>query len=333
MISRKNALAGAFDRLGLGRLALEHGSWTGVVGLVHHRLVPHGAPEVPLTSATDRTFAAQLRVLSRSCELVSPGDLSDATLRERGRRVLLTFDDCYRDNYTIAFPALVQHGVPATFFLVSGFADGTASPWWDEIDWMVRSSQRDRLEPSDWWELPLPLGELGAPGTAAALARIYRTCSPERASDFLEHLATATGSGRRPGEVGADDFMTWEMAREMQRAGMVFGAHTDTHPILGNLSEAAQREEIGRSVARLTDELGTRPDLLAYPVGLRGLFDEATKRAAAAMGVRMAFSNYGGHSRPSNWDPLDVRRTPLGTSQSSATFRWTVSLPALFARG
>src|SRR2546423_442028 len=79
-----------------------------------------------------------------------------------------------------------------------------------------------------------------------------------------------------------------------------------------------QQAEIEHSLARIGTELGARPTTFAYPVGYRETFDASTKAAAATAGVRRAFSNYGGYTRPSNWDPLDIRRVGVGQSTSEA---------------
>ncbi len=331
MRSRKNLAAALLDRAGLGRIGLERGTWRGVVTLVHHRIAADPLGSGALVSATVSSLESQLRALAQHCEVLVPSDLDDRSVTERGRRVMVTFDDCYRDSYELAFPILAAHGVRATFFLVSGFLDHTASPWWDEITWMVGSSKRDRLDPSEWWQEPLPLQGGGATSSAEFLTRLCWGHASGRHAEILEHLAAATGSGRRPVELLERDFITWEMAREMAASGMVFGGHTDTHPVLTSMSDDAQRTEIEKSLRRIGEELGRRPEAFAYPVGLSGTFDETTKRAASAAGIKHAFSNYGGYSRPSDWDPLDIRRARLGLVTSEATFRWMVSLPAVFA--
>jgi peptidoglycan/xylan/chitin deacetylase (PgdA/CDA1 family) len=53
-------------------------------------------------------------------------------LAERGEQtVVITFDDGYADNYTVAFPILKRYGFVATVFLVSDYVGQKHVFWWD----------------------------------------------------------------------------------------------------------------------------------------------------------------------------------------------------------
>jgi peptidoglycan/xylan/chitin deacetylase (PgdA/CDA1 family) len=318
------------DRLGLGRLSVAR-SWRGVVTFSYHRFAADWGTRAS-TSATAETLQQQLGFLRRSCEVLVPDQLNEESLLQPGRRVIVTVDDCYRDSYLVALPLFAANDIRATFFLVSGFLDGTATPWWDEIAWMVASAKRERLEPTEWWQSGLPLQGAQAADTATQLVGVRRRLSPTRGAAMLDHLAAATGSGRRPPEHARREFITWDMAREMADAGMVFGGHTATHPVLTTLPEQEQRTEIEHGLDRIATELGARPTTFAYPVGYQGTFDVSTKAAAEAAGVRLAFSNYGGYTRRPNWDPLEIRRVGISQATTEPAFRWTLGLPAVFAR-
>ena len=46
------------------------------------------------------------------------------------RWVCVTFDDGYRDNYTLAYPLLKRLGVPFTVYVATGFIDNQLPMWW-----------------------------------------------------------------------------------------------------------------------------------------------------------------------------------------------------------
>ena len=44
--------------------------------------------------------------------------------------VCITFDDGYRDNYTLAYPLLKRLNVPFTMYVTTGFIDNQMPMWW-----------------------------------------------------------------------------------------------------------------------------------------------------------------------------------------------------------
>ncbi|HEV3229146.1 MAG TPA: polysaccharide deacetylase family protein [Solirubrobacteraceae bacterium] len=332
-MSKRARAARFLDVTGVGALLRRAGTWHGALVLNYHRI---GEPsrsllDWDLWSATREDFDAQVGFLARNFELLGAEELGPDVLRARGRHAVVTFDDGYRDNHSVAYPVLREHGVRATFFLTTGFLDGDATAWWDEIAWLVRTSERDHVDPDGWLEQVVRFDE---PGRQQAVALLRRRCASlpgARVDEFLDWLAGATGGQRRPAD-GHSDWMTWDMARELKRGGMTIGAHTVSHPVLASVPAEDQRREIERSLDRLEQELGERPRLFSYPVGWRSSFTPATKSLLRESGVRLAFSNYGGFPAPGNWDPYDVRRTNLSPDTSLSVFRATTTLPRLFAR-
>jgi peptidoglycan/xylan/chitin deacetylase (PgdA/CDA1 family) len=102
-----------------------------------------------------------------------------------------------------------------------------------------------------------------------------------------------------------------EQLREMDSAGMAFGAHSRTHPNLRMLDEIALVNEIAGSRDRLEEILQRRVSAFAYPFGDARFHISATAVAVAATNgfTTAATIDYRGVSRTT--DPLLIPRFPV----------------------
>jgi peptidoglycan/xylan/chitin deacetylase (PgdA/CDA1 family) len=332
---RRDRAAALLARPGISVAARRLPRWRGVLTLNYHRVGDaSGQPwDRTLWSATAEAFDAQLAVLARDADVIAPDEVR-AAMRSgrRGRRVLITFDDGYRDNWEIAFPLLRRHGLPATFFLATGFLDDPHVAWWDELAWMVRRSAAPELAAGAQLAAPLSLRADDHDATIAALCDLYKALPSERAEALLDHVADASGAGRCPPAAAAELWMTWDMARELHAGGMRIGGHTVSHPLLSRVSPERQQEEIAGCARRLADELGEPMRWFAYPVGSRDAFTAETEGILAAEGVELAFSFYGGWGRFDRWQALDVPRVHVGPHYSPQLVFAALVAPQLFAR-
>jgi len=324
----------ALARTGLGRIIGAMAPWSGVLGLNYHRvgeangsLFDHG-----LWSASAEAFDRQVRFLKQHTDIVGPGDLPRVRRKGRGRFVILTFDDGYRDNYDLAFPILRSHGVPATFFLTTGFLDRRELAWWDEIAWMVRSSQKPGIDAGRWFTSPVAFDEPAREAAVRIVLRTYKNLPGDETTAYLDDLGVATGSGRWRSPADSATWMTWDMAREMRAAGMVIGGHTVNHPVLAHLSPEQQWVEIDGCRRRLLEELGEPMLYFSYPVGSRQAFDGDTRHLLMRAGVQCAFSYYGGLQRLDHVDDFDLPRIPIESFMDRDWFQAVVTLPMVFGR-
>jgi peptidoglycan/xylan/chitin deacetylase (PgdA/CDA1 family) len=279
-------------------------------------------------SATGEDFDEQISNLKRSASLVT---LEEALgfaggVKETGRRcrVLITFDDGYRDNYDVAYPILRSHGVQGVFFLATSMVGSGAVPWWDRIAWLMKTAQRRRftLHLSGGLGAPAELGvdidRNGFRASLQAVLRLYKRQENTDAARFMRELIEEANGEEVPETERR--FLSWDEAREMCRGGMAIGSHTESHAVLGQLTRQRQFEELSGSRAILKEELGVEVDALAYPVGHRDSFSGETKRLAREAGYRGAFSHYGGINLRGTTSPFDIRRTKV-VNQSMSRFR------------
>src|SRR3954451_1961507 len=233
-MSKGDQAAALLERSRIGPLLRRRPPWRGVLVLNHHRMGDgtRWSTGQDVWSATAEQFDEQLTFLAKHFDPIAPADLAAALSDPRSRAVAITFDDGYRECYTVAYPILRRHGAAALFFLTTGFLDGVRTAWWDEVTWMVATSDRTHLPADEWLPAPVDLTGSLREASVAALVTRYKTLTGERAEAYLDHLGKVTGSGRRnPAEL-QDAFLTWNMVREMQEGGMAMGGHTVNHPVL-----------------------------------------------------------------------------------------------------
>lgn len=72
-------------------------------------------------------FERQMMLLRRYFQVISLSELLKLSVIPRSSRpiVCVTFDDGYLDNYTNAFPILIRHNIPASFFVSTGLIGTT----------------------------------------------------------------------------------------------------------------------------------------------------------------------------------------------------------------
>ncbi|MCL6636465.1 MAG: polysaccharide deacetylase family protein [Alicyclobacillus sp.] len=96
---------------------------------------------------TPEQFTADLDALQKAHFNVISNDQFVRFLRHQGRvpdnAVLLTFDDGYEDMYTYALPALQQHHMQGTFFIIVGTADGKNGGQLKYLTWQELQTMHD----------------------------------------------------------------------------------------------------------------------------------------------------------------------------------------------
>ena len=119
--------------------------------VLYHRVTDQAAGN-PL-ACTPEAFERHCAFYRRHFRVVGLGELVDELNSggDPGGRLAITFDDGYRDNYTVARPILERHGLPACFFLATGYLGTERVPRWDELRgetpaWMSWEDVSDLLD-------------------------------------------------------------------------------------------------------------------------------------------------------------------------------------------
>jgi peptidoglycan/xylan/chitin deacetylase (PgdA/CDA1 family) len=220
-------------------------------------------------------------ILERHCEHfrryyspVSLGQMAEWLQREKEfpeSKLALTVDDGYRDFYEVAFPVLRKHGIPATVYLITGFLDGELWPWGDRLAYAFQHTAAGEVElpcgpagSAMRFRLDSPQSKQDAAKKVKEASKLMPDESRRELCDAVERELRAQIPERAP---EAYRPLSWDEVREMARAGIEFGAHTHSHPILSRLRPEDVRRELVRSKARIEEETGRPAIHFCYPNG------------------------------------------------------------------
>jgi len=132
--------------------------------------------------------------------------------------------------------------------------------------------------------------------------------------------------------------LSWKEIREMQRAGIDFGAHTLTHPDLTYLSSDQLKAEVCDAKSIIEDALGAPVTSFAYPYGRYNgrVRDIVREHFACACSDRLCLVGQGSDLHAlERVDTYYLRTDPLFSMMLTRYFPWYVwacSVPRLVRR-
>ena len=209
-------------------------------------------------------FESQLKIFSSNFNVLTVQDagrlIKDGNLPPRS--ICLTFDDGYKDNYTVALPLLTKYGLKGTFFIASGFLNGGVM-WNDMITEIIRHTSKYSLELSDLGlEKYVMRSEKEKLDTTRGIITNIKYFPMDRRISIIEQLK------ERLGTIDNIEMMMSENdVIKMHKSGMEIGGHTVNHPILSNLSSDETLIEIEDNKKNLEKLLGISLNTFAYPNG------------------------------------------------------------------
>ena len=268
MRAKKVILAELFARCGITRLFQKH-SRPGLIIINYHRLKENDiatdfceeiyGPNIGL-------FEKQMRWLAENTDVLSEDDLVDFVNGEKPfsrRGVIVTFDDGYIDNYTLAYPLLKVLNLPAIFFISTSLIEERHLGWWDIIDYMIKRSGKNSIR-FKGEKIQIESNEEKKDAANTLRTHICNTadCDPKL---VLDNLSFETDVDYPSLKSQDKELMTWEQINEVEMNGIRIGSHTHTHKILSTLDIGEQMTEMEISKRVLEENLRTTIKSIAYP--------------------------------------------------------------------
>jgi len=122
------------------------------------------------------------------------------------------------------------------------------------------------------------------------------TISIEKRDHYLESIEGCLGAFKEDKAL----MLNWDEVRLMHGAGISFGAHTRTHPILTQLPPEKAKRDIFDSKECIEGKLGVKVRHFAYPNGRKSDFNEDLRQYCREIGFSSISSFEYGHNKISS---------------------------------
>jgi peptidoglycan/xylan/chitin deacetylase (PgdA/CDA1 family) len=256
--------------------------------LMYHRIAETICDPWNISVSPD-IFEEHLISLKSAFNVIRLDEIEKQHIKDIDNPIVLTFDDGYYDNFTIAKPLLEKYDLPATFFIPIQPILKNKPFWWDELCSVILFTtplptlfsmcilgQKIDFEISGEEELTTEMKKLLSSWKAENKAfskrtelylkiwRLFKFSKPLDHEIELKKIRTWAGNPEHIEDLP----MSLESLEEMaQNPIFEIGAHSMTHPLLDVHERSFQKEEITQSKIQLERIVGKEIKSFAYPYG------------------------------------------------------------------
>jgi len=185
------------------------------------------------------------------------------------KSVAFTIDDGFHDQASLAAPVFIEFGCPVTIFLVTDFIDGKSWPWFSKVQHLVDQARVTHLELEiNQQKKRYSLVSSSDKNIARRkITNLIKSTEWEYLDPILNKLSESL-KVEIP-DLPPEQFqpITWNRIKELENAGISFGPHTLTHPILSKVDTETAEKEILGSWQRLKSTLKNPVPVFCYPNG------------------------------------------------------------------
>lgn len=218
-------------------------------------------------------FRRQMTWVKNRCTLLSMDDVVELTLTKKTfphQSVAVTFDDGFRNNFTVAAPILDELRVPATFYLCAGMLDTQRMFFTDVIEDCVNLSKSKKIAIAlDGNSQVFPLADNGDKIKAVNTIKGYcKRVGPDERTRTLNDVEQITRVIPSVEHAVNYEKLYWNDVQDMDRNDLfTIGGHSLYHDILSTLPHEKIEVDIRTTLGLLAFNLNHVIEHFSYPEG------------------------------------------------------------------
>lgn len=224
-------------------------------------------------------------------------------------KIVVTFDDGYKDNYDVAFSILKEKGISATVFLTTDPIERKTLLWGNLLEQLFATTKISEILVEN-----LGLMDLSTQSNKLiAYKRIKKFLKYKNNEQRIQLFRGIVDKLKEKTVKTTDkrfEMLTLEDISEMSNFGISFENHTNTHPVVSMLNDDEIQDEILQANASIFKWTGRESRVFAYPFGQERDISEQSKQVLKKLGFSAAFTLFRGTNH-SGTDKYELKRIPV----------------------
>ncbi len=238
-------------------------------------------------------FEQQLQFFAKNFSVVTMEDVINALQKGDQHKfpenaLLLTFDDGYIDNFTVAMPLLKKYGMQGSFFIPGKTFTENVLLDVNKVHFVLASADNPKelvndvytlldeaRKTSKYKDLPLNADLYAQYGFANRFdsadivfcKRILQTAVPEKLRNEMSSKLFAKYVGLSESNFASELYMNHDQIKCMKDNGMFIGLHGYDHYWLGNLKEDEMKRDVDKSLNVMADFVNKDAWVMNFPYG------------------------------------------------------------------
>lgn len=236
-----------------------------VLMLIYHRIGELDKNRDPYLLTVSRdNFIQHLSIIKKKFHTLSLSEFLKGIGNNElpDRSIILTFDDGYVNNLTVAKKLLEEFKIPGAFFLTSGFIGSYF--WWDKIIQHINSQINKKIEfLGNEYMIPSSFKARGE-----LLNKIFSTIQAQVYENKINLIKNFNSFNFNSNEEYLFRCMNREEIINLSRSPYIeIGGHTKWHLRLSRLNNSEQLSEIMSNKIELEEIVQKEINFFAYPFG------------------------------------------------------------------
>ena len=231
------------------------------------------------------------------------------------KSVIISFDDGFKNNFSVAAPILDSLGIPAVFYITSGIVNTNLMFWVDIIEDCLNGTRKTKINIKLNKQFQFSLDSEDNKIKALDIIKTYcKSCDFFELKRILFDIEKETDIKARVENSVNYQKISWEELK-MLDSNQLFeiGGHSLYHNILSSLSPEALEKDVRASLDLLEINLQKKIVHYSYPEGQKNHFNDRVIDCLKRNGIVCSPSAIVGLN-PKNTDLFNLKRIMVGIS-------------------